>query len=448
MSAFNARYFDGKSSRACAVQVLRTADGQLEVQGDGVERRVPLAEVSITPRLARTSRSIVFADGARLQVEDDDELERWFPHRNRLQRLVDRLERHAHAVAASIVLCVVMGYVTVVWGVPWMADRIAAAIPPGVESRLGSEVLDQLDSYFGFDPSQIPAQRQAELGKRFNALIADLPDHSGYRLEFRNAEDLGPNALAIPGGTIVVTDQLLERIYDDREFDAVVAHEIGHQQHRHALRQTLRSSFVVVLAALFTGDVSSASTVVVAIPTFLLQSHYSRGFESESDEFAFKTLAAHRISPAWFAEAIRSISFDPYAPDFKARSDNAYLSSHPSDESRIEAAQAAGAAFLAEHPDLFRETPEYDPCVDEGVCHEEPEPEPCSPEACEAVDGSGCSDAICAPETSSDGGMDETSDDAAAAEPASACEDVACMIEQSNLDPNSDQAIVIRKHGD
>jgi hypothetical protein len=60
--------------------------------------------------------------------------------------------------------------------------------------------------------------------------------------------------------------------------ERISSHEIGHEEHRHVLRSVLQSSAVVLIGAHFTGDVSSASTLVVAVPTFLLDSHYSRDF--------------------------------------------------------------------------------------------------------------------------------------------------------------------------
>lgn len=372
MSTFRASYFDGRSSRAHAVEVRRLGSGRIHVWGDGIDRVENTSALHISAPLARIARTIEFADGARLLAGHDDLPEPWFPGGDRLQRVVDRLERHAHAVAGSIVVCLAMGFGTFFWGVPWLSDRIAAQVPERVETALGEEVLGQLDRFFGFAASKVERLRQDELSARFAGLVAGLPRSAHYRLAFRDAPEVGPNALAVPGGTVVVTDQLVELLEDDREFDAVVAHELGHQQHRHALRQTLRSSFVLVIAALFTGDVSSASGIVIAVPAFLLQSHYSRGFEEEADAFAFSTLAAHATSPAWFAAAMRKLD-DHYGETGEEDDGPAYLSSHPRSVARIAAAEAAGDAFIAAHPELVRETPDYNACEDEGICPEEDE---------------------------------------------------------------------------
>lgn len=385
MTSLAARYFDGQSSRVHDVAVELLDNRTLRLRGAGIERDEPLEHLRVSPRLARIARTIELADGARLLLDDHPLIDQWFPLHNPLQRWVDRLERHAHAVAASIVVCVLSGAVLFYWGVPWMSDRIAAQLPEQVETRLGEEVLAQLDRFAGLAPSSLDMERQSGLLERFAALKADMPGAENHRLLFRNAAGIGPNALALPGGTVIITDQLVSLVNDDREIDAVLAHELGHQQQHHALRQTLRSSFVIVIAAMFAGDVSSASAVVVAVPTFLLQGHYSREFESEADAFALRTLAEKGTSPAWFAQAMRTL--EAYVSDEGGSDDSpGYLSSHPQTRERIDEAEFAGEKFAIEHPELYRERPDYDACAEDGICEDAESEEMDSDEVYECVD--------------------------------------------------------------
>ena len=385
MTSLAARYFDGQSSRVHDVAVELLDNRTLRLRGAGIERDEPLEHLRVSPRLARIARTIELADGARLLRDDHPLIDQWFPLHNPLQRWVDRLERHAHAVAASIVVCVLSGAVLFYWGVPWMSDRIAAQLPEQVETRLGEEVLAQLDRFAGLAPSSLDMERQSGLLERFAALKADMPGAENHRLLFRNAAGIGPNALALPGGTVIITDQLVSLVNDDREIDAVLAHELGHQQQHHALRQTLRSSFVIVIAAMFAGDVSSASAVVVAVPTFLLQGHYSREFESEADAFALRTLAEKGTSPAWFAQAMRTL--EAFVSDQGESDDSpSYLSSHPQTRERIDEAEFAGEKFAIEHPELYRERPDYDACAEDGICEDAESEEMDSDEVYECVD--------------------------------------------------------------
>jgi Zn-dependent protease with chaperone function len=343
---FAATYYDGVSGRAHAVELRRVGIGHYAIEGDGVLRGGALSSLRITPRLARVSRTIELPDGARALVAHDAAIDGWFPRQGRFEAAINQLEHHAQVVGAAIFVCAATLAIGAIWGVPRAADAIALRIPPSVETALGKEVLENLDR-FGLKPSTLAASRRGALVERFDKLAADAG--ARYTLAFRDAPGVGANAFAIPGGTIVVTDQLVRKLGDDREFDAVVAHEIGHQQRRHALRQTLRGSIVAIVAAFFAGDVSSAGTVVVAVPTFLLTSHYSREFEDEADRYAFDLLARRGESPHWFAEAMRVLQA---AHPGSGRSRVSYLSSHPDAVDRITQAEDAAIKFAAAHPDL------------------------------------------------------------------------------------------------
>jgi len=341
---FDGIYFDGRDGRAHTVALRRVGNAHFVIEGDGLRRSGALRSVEVTPRLARIARTLEFADGARLQLPGDVPIDAWFARRDRLQALVDRLERRAHAVAAAILICVGTLAFGAIWGVPLLADRLASHIPAGVEHALGEQVLASLDR-FGVKASGLDQARQDELAARFAKLSEGLDGAADYHVEFRDAPGIGANAFALPGGTIVVTDQLIALFCDDREFDAVVAHEMGHEQNHHTLRQTLRGSMIAIVAALFAGDVSSAGAVVVAVPTFLLDSHYSREFEDQADHFALDLLVKHEETPYWFAAAMRSLQAQH--PDSGGL---AYLASHPPTPQRIELADEAAAAYAKQRP--------------------------------------------------------------------------------------------------
>jgi len=344
--SFAGTYYDGLIGRAHAATLRRVGSAHYTLAGDGVERSGSIASLRVTPRLGRIARTIEFGDGARLLLAHDAPIDAWFPRAGRVEALVDRLERHAYAIAIAVFVCATALMVGAFWGVPKAADAVAFRIPPEAERSLGDEVLDQLDR-FGLRETTLDEDRRAALAARFDALAGG--NAHPYRLEFRSAPGVGANAFAIPGGTVVVTDQLVAALDDDREFDAVVAHEIGHQRRRHAIRQTLRGSAVAIVAAFFAGDVSSAGAIVVAVPTFLLTSHYSREFEDEADHYAFELLSAHEESPHWFAEAMRRLEA---AHPAHRRGFSSYVSTHPDTMQRIEEADEAATAFASAHPEL------------------------------------------------------------------------------------------------
>jgi predicted Zn-dependent protease len=118
---------------------------------------------------------------------------------------------------------------------------------------------------------------------------------------------------------------------------AVLAHEIGHVTHRHALRRLLQDSATVLLIAAITGDATSITSLSATVPTLLIETKYSRDFEREADRFALGYLKENNINPRHFSDILlrleQSRPGESDIPDF--------LSSHPGTKERIKAFQSA-----------------------------------------------------------------------------------------------------------
>lgn len=328
-------WFDGRDSRARAVTLSRPTTQSLLLRSDQGELELPLATVSISPRLGSTPRILRLRDHGQVECADSPDLDHWFATPSRIEALADWLERRrgpALAAAALTVLGVVLFFRV---GLPWAAEQIAPRIPSRVERLMSAQVLDLMDRV-ELRPSRLPATRQQQLRAEFSGLIEDLQRERDMRLQFRSAPRLGANAFALPDGTVVMTDELVALAHSDDELIAVLAHETGHHEHRHALRQTLESSGIVVMAALLFGDVSGSS-LTVSMPTVLLETGFSRAHEREADEFAFALLLRKGHSPQAFADMLRRLGE-------KDGGDTAmvgYFSTHPASEDRIRRAEQA-----------------------------------------------------------------------------------------------------------
>lgn len=335
--AFEADYFDGRATARRRVRVAR--DGAtVRIAGEGVALAVPLASLRYQPRVGSLPLRIGLPD-AGLLVADADAVSPVLPV-PRAASLAQRLEGHTgmlYGSIAGVVVAFVLGWQ---YGVPWLAEKATAMLPADVEAELSDEGLKSLDRYV-FRPSDLTEDRREALRKPFAAMLAQSGTQA--TLLFRNGEWLGPNAFALPGAKIVMTDQLVAAMGDDDDLVmAVLAHEIGHVAHRHTMRALLQSSFVALGSVLVLGDVSSIAGIAATIPTVVLHNAYSRDFEREADRFAFELLPRTGRSPRLFAQALSRI--EASVAGRKGREDvPSFLSTHPATKERVRAARDAAS---------------------------------------------------------------------------------------------------------
>lgn len=338
MSTLAAQYFDGRSARGHAVQ-LSCDNGLLMVRGETVARTEQTSALELSPRLGRTRRRIAFPDGAVCELEDDALLDSWFDSvTHQGWNLVARLEGHWAMIAASFVLVMAMTAALAVWGLPWVAQKVALRLPQEWVVQLGKGTLAGLDSGMR-STTTLPVARQQTLQAGFARLQAGAGVPSA--LLFRDWPEVGPNAMALPDGTIVMTDQLESLATDDRELMAVLAHELGHVHERHALQKVIASSGVAALVFVLTGDVSGLSSIVVAAPTIMTHLHHSRALEADADRYGFALMSKTGLDPVWFARIIRKLEAAHGGKAATGEKDGTsdWLRTHPASEERARQAE-------------------------------------------------------------------------------------------------------------
>jgi len=325
---FSADYFDGQTSRSHPVQVA-VAAGQLTVEGEGISLVCPMDQVRVAPPAGQARGIVHLPGGAELHSSDHAALlelsrQRRSNHPEQWARFLESRMRYA---VVALLASVVILFAGLRWGVPVLAEFVAKAIPAGVESRLGNESLSIMERIY-LSPSELPEIRQQKLSQQLTH-YCQQQSCPAYRLHFCNSPAMGANAFALPGGEIVVTDQLIQLAQHDEEVLAVIAHELGHVEGRHGLRLALQSMGAGVLLVAITGDIGSFSDLAAGLPSLLLQSGYSRDMEREADGFALHWMNSACIPARRFADVLQRI-----APD-AAGSIN-MLSSHPGTDDRIQ----------------------------------------------------------------------------------------------------------------
>ncbi len=326
-----AGYFDGASGRRRQVTLrLRStlevvADGAVVAtwrlenirRADGPAGRLRLGCISAVPlaRLEIDDAAMIAALIARCHALDAD--------RGGAGQ-TGRIVFWSLAAACSIV-------VLAVYGIPFAADRLAPLVPRAVEQRLGQAVDGQVRILFDAktcDASEGQAALRAMVEK---IRIAGGIEHP---IDAQVLSSAIPNAIALPGGKVYLFDGLLQKAQSPDEIAGVLAHELGHEHHRHIMRALIHNGGTSFLVGLLFGDITGAGAVIFATRSVLQASH-SREAEQEADAFAFEAMRRLGRSPVPMAALIFRIT----GAEGKGIGGFTILNSHPLTEDRLAAAK-------------------------------------------------------------------------------------------------------------
>lgn len=327
-----ASYFDGRSSVRHPVVV--TVEGKdLVIAGSPMRCCYALAALDVGECLDGGAVIVRMPDGSSCEIEQGRAFEAAIAAAGRRAPLLVAIQRHAVWALAALILLAGLVFSGYRWGLPWVAEQLAPALPAASVQHLGRQVLGALDRH-QLKPSRLTAERQAVLRARISALAAAtaLPEH---QLHFRAAPGFGANAFALPGGTVVVLDRLVDIASDDQVV-AVMAHELGHVAHHHALRRLIQEAVVTAVVAAYFGDFSTATASLAALA---LQAGYSREFELAADRFAAERLIDAGQDPLLLVSLLEKVS--------QPRQGKTPLDSHPDVAARADAIRR----FVAARPD-------------------------------------------------------------------------------------------------
>lgn len=294
-------------------------------------------------------------DGGSLEVDDAPRWHAALQAAGQRPGLAHRMQTRWPAFIAVLAVAAVGLTLFYRYGTPWAAMQLTRFVPLAWETALTSDTLARMDDGY-LKPSKLPPERQAELRQRFDALVAQTPPAlqrygsyaPRYTLSFRSG--MKANAFALPGGAIVVTDDLVqearERKLSDDAIVGVLAHEIGHVAHRHTTRLLVEQGVLNIGLGLALGDVSGMLSTGSALLTGLA---YRRNHEREADCFAIALMGHARLPTAPMADLLLAIAHEEEADE---EAEQAEKKEHGAGAARPAAsvASAASAATAASAP--------------------------------------------------------------------------------------------------
>lgn len=328
-----------------SVQTVEVVFSELDVEviaANGSTHYV-WSDIQVSERLGRLAIKLTLPDHSLLELEYSDELNQLLKQASPQGAFLAALENHKGIVAGMLIALPLILWAGYMWLVPLIASNAAERIPDEWKQRLGEQTLVYLDRHL-----TSTSELDDDEFERVKTLWRRLSIGDEYQLELRAAPDLGANALALPGGTVVLTDDLVRLLDNDAELTAVIGHELGHIDHDHMTTNLLQSAVLVLVANWIFGDIGGLAEFTLTVgPSAIGQLAYTRKLEAEADQAAVEFLRLHNLPPGCIGSSLRKLinaaydSDDESGPTDKEPEEDdglgRYLRTHPYVDERIAA---------------------------------------------------------------------------------------------------------------
>jgi Zn-dependent protease with chaperone function len=307
------RYADGKTAAIHETWLQFGGDGVRIMDAAGQELALwPYDDVRLVerPRAGRPLRlQNLTQEMARLEITGQEPLEI-------LRRLAPDIERTGardpaqwrRAATWTIALGLLFGGIW--WGLSSSAPLVAAMVPIELEERIGKSTVEQVALLFsGFGGIDELTCRRRDGLRALDAMTDQLiaVDESPYKFRIRVLDIDIPNAFAAPGGYIVIFSGLIDLAESPDEVAGVLAHEMGHVTHQHAMTNLVRAiGFQALIVPLITGG-AMAADVLSEMGQAALQASYTRELEEDADRVAVELMNRAGLKAASFTDLLSRI---------------------------------------------------------------------------------------------------------------------------------------------
>ncbi len=331
IASFPARLYAAGAARYTDVIVTVSENGVGTLRYDGIpDQLFDWNAATVSDRIGDMPRRITIAGGAVVETTDNqaiDQIESRL-RRSGFARFVSFLERHKTAVAASLVIGIGIIFGAIKYGVPAAANTIAHQLPPHMLVKAGNEAEKVITEKWT-QASTLEKNQITRLQNLFNRVLDNRkPENPCCKLRVASGGMIGANALALPNGTIIITDEMVKLAKTDAALTGVFAHEIAHLEYRHSLRSLIETAILSTTVIFVTGDIGSLSELLLTLPVFVLRLGYSRDYERAADGISLAVLKDFNMNPADMADMFAAM-------EKGSPSGDSWISSHPATDERV-----------------------------------------------------------------------------------------------------------------
>jgi beta-barrel assembly-enhancing protease len=180
------------------------------------------------------------------------------------------------------------------------AGTVGMATACGISTQQELEMGQQYSAEIN---RQLPILNDAAVNNYINTLGRNIAARGQRQIPYRfyvvNAPQV--NAFAVPGGHIYINRGLIERARNMSELAGVLAHEIGHVEHRHGVDQMERmqgANLALTAAYVLLGRAPTGlEEAAIGVGGQLYFARHSREAENEADATAVNLLVRANIDP-------------------------------------------------------------------------------------------------------------------------------------------------------
>ncbi len=168
-----------------------------------------------------------------------------------------------------------------------------------------------------------------EILAKYVALLSEEDRLLDYRVCVVDVPDV--NALALPGGQIVVFQGLIDTLEDPAELEFVIAHELGHFHARDHLKGLGRSLITLAASILLLGN-DSVATDFIFDSAGTIEMKFSQGQELAADAFALNLVSRAGVDCDGAIDFMQSLADEDRFGKLAY-----YFATHPHPDSRKQA---------------------------------------------------------------------------------------------------------------
>jgi len=221
------------------------------------------------------------------------------------------------ALGILIVIYIVLGFAV---------DLIVPRLSPGIEGHLAKLYAQRFA-----DEEQTAAGKY--LQELLEELVKEIPEDPGGHYYVHLVSSSQTNAVALPGGHIIVLSALTEELDSENELAFILAHELGHFANRDHLRGLGRGLVMMTISAFLFG-VDNELTGFLMNSLLNVEMKFSQHQETKADLFALELLNKR------YGHIAGATDFFQKATKKETRSRLAYyFATHPYPEDRVTSLQ-------------------------------------------------------------------------------------------------------------